>query len=68
MSLASERSNLRLRHESPRGLFAGERLEQYGAGRTCSANGCDARLSRYNPAKTCAVHRGWTATRARRHD
>lgn len=66
MSLATDRTNVKLRQESPRGLTAGERIEEFGAGRTCAATGCGARLSRYNPGSTCGVHRGWTAHRVRR--
>lgn len=40
-------------------LLGGERLEQKPAGRSCSADGCSARLSRYNPSDACGVHAGW---------
>jgi len=43
----------------------------FGDARTCAADGCTTRLSRYNPARCCAIHRGWgqqQATRtSRRH-
>jgi hypothetical protein len=29
---------------------------RYGAGRTCAAEGCDTRLSSYNPARWCWIH------------
>jgi hypothetical protein len=39
------------------------------AARTCAAEGCETRLSRYNPDSYCSVHRGWdrqVVTRRRR--
>jgi hypothetical protein len=29
---------------------------KYKAGRTCEVEGCDARLSVYNPGSVCALH------------
>lgn len=40
-------------------LEAGERLDDFGLQRRCEADDCVALLSRYNPATTCGVHRGW---------
>lgn len=40
-------------------LASGERQEQFGDARRCAAAACGAVLSRYNPATTCSVHRGW---------
>lgn len=40
-------------------LASGDRLEQFGDERRCAADECSAVLSRYNPAPTCSVHRGW---------
>lgn len=40
-------------------LSSGERLQQFGAARRCAADSCGALLSRYNPGRTCGVHRGW---------
>lgn len=48
------------------------RTKTYGAGRTCSVEGCQTRLSAYNPSSICALHSGgWRdelkrATRKRR--
>lgn len=42
-------------------LASGEPLEHFGVARLCEADGCGARLSRYNPAATCSLHRGWAA-------
>jgi hypothetical protein len=68
MTLASDRNALRLREETHRALWVGDRLEQYGANRTCAAEGCEARLSRYNPGTTCSLHRGWVSIRTRTTD
>lgn len=40
-------------------LASGEPQEEFGAARRCTADGCASLLSRYNPAATCSVHRGW---------
>lgn len=40
-------------------LRNGKPLDQFAAQRLCSAPGCMARLSRYNPNTTCAAHGGW---------
>ena len=42
-------------------LASGERLEEFGAERRCTVDSCRALLSRYNPARTCSLHRGWHA-------
>jgi hypothetical protein len=46
-------------------------VRSFGAARTCAADGCETRLSRYNPDSFCSVHRGWdrqVMTRRRRGD
>ncbi len=46
-------------------------VRSFGAARTCAADGCGTRLSRYNPDSFCSVHRGWdrqVTTRRRRDD
>jgi hypothetical protein len=46
-------------------------VRSFGAARTCAAEGCQTRLSRYNPDSFCSVHRGWdrqVITRRRRGD
>jgi hypothetical protein len=46
-------------------------VRSFGAARTCAAEGCATRLSRYNPDSYCSVHRGWdrqVVTRRRRGD
>jgi hypothetical protein len=46
-------------------------VRSFGAARTCAAEGCDTKLSRYNPDSYCSVHRGWdrqVVTRRRRGD
>jgi hypothetical protein len=46
-------------------------VRSFGAARTCAADGCETRLSRYNPDSYCSVHRGWdrqVVTRRRRAD
>jgi hypothetical protein len=32
------------------------RVQTYGAGRVCVVEGCETKLSQYNPAATCARH------------
>ncbi len=46
-------------------------VRSFGASRTCAAEGCGTKLSRYNPDVYCSVHRGWdrqVVTRRRRTD
>jgi hypothetical protein len=46
-------------------------VRSFGSARTCAADGCETRLSRYNPDSYCSVHRGWdrqVITRRRRGD
>jgi hypothetical protein len=46
-------------------------VRSFGAERTCAADDCGTRLSRYNPDSYCSVHRGWdrqVVTRRRRGD
>ena len=59
MTLASDRNVPRLRQESHRSIGGGNPVEQYGEQRHCNVEGCEARLSRYNPGATCTLHRGW---------
>jgi hypothetical protein len=46
-------------------------VRSFGSARICGADGCETRLSRYNPDSYCSVHRGWdrqVITRRRRPD
>jgi hypothetical protein len=46
-------------------------VRSFGKARTCAAEDCETRLSRYNPDCFCSVHRGWdrqVITRRRRAD
>jgi hypothetical protein len=46
-------------------------VRSFGKSRVCAAEGCETRLSRYNPDAYCSVHRGWdrqVITRRRRND
>ena len=46
-------------------------VRSFGSARTCAADGCETKLSRYNPDSYCSVHRGWdrqVITRRRRSD
>jgi hypothetical protein len=46
-------------------------VRSFGRSRVCAAEGCQTRLSRYNPDEYCSVHRGWdrqVITRKRRND
>lgn len=47
------------RRDSGRALASGAPLETFDRKRRCEADGCGARLSRYNPSATCSLHRGW---------
>jgi hypothetical protein len=53
----------RRRVERAMTLRNGKPLEQFSAQRLCSAPGCCARLSRYNPNPTCSAHGGWAESR-----
>ena len=46
-------------------LATGEPMDNFGVRRSCASDGCTALLSRYNPATTCSVHRGWRAVEHR---
>jgi len=41
-------------------------VRSFGNARTCAADGCTTRISRYNPARCCSVHRGWDSEQATR--
>jgi hypothetical protein len=46
-------------------------VRSFGQARTCAAEDCETRLSRYNPDSFCSVHRGWdrqVVSRRRRGD
>jgi hypothetical protein len=46
-------------------------VRSFGSARTCAADSCQTKLSRYNPDSFCSVHRGWdrqVVTRRRRGD
>jgi hypothetical protein len=46
-------------------------VRSFGSTRICAADGCETKLSRYNPDSYCSVHRGWdrqVITRRRRGD
>jgi hypothetical protein len=46
-------------------------VRSFGSARTCAADGCETKLSRYNPDSYCSVHRGWdrqVITRRRHSD
>ena len=60
-----------LRRNGRRAAGAEPMVRAFGEARTCAEDGCTARLSRYNPARCCAIHQGWdgqetTRTRRRR--
>jgi hypothetical protein len=42
-----------------RGPNAEPPVRSFGNARTCAADGCATRLSRYNPAPCCYLHEGW---------
>ena len=46
-------------------------VRSFGQARTCAADDCGTRLSRYNPDTFCSVRRGWdrqVITRRRKSD
>jgi hypothetical protein len=46
-------------------------VRSFGKARVCAAEGCETKLSRYNPDDYCSLHRGWdrqVITRRRRGD
>jgi hypothetical protein len=52
-----------------RAAGAGPMVRAFGETRTCAEDGCTAQLSRYNPARCCAIDQGWDrqgVTRPRR--
>lgn len=49
-----------LREPRTRKLESGTPIEQHAPDRVCAEPACAVRLSRYNPAPTCAAHAGWT--------
>jgi hypothetical protein len=58
-----------LRRNGRRAAGAEPMVRAFGETRTCAEDGCTARLSRYNPARCCAIHQGWDqqeTTRMRR--
>ena len=53
-----------------RGPNAEPPVRSFGNARACAADGCATRLSRYNPAPCCYLHKGWDLEqriRPRRH-
>ena len=58
-----------MRNGRRRAAGAGPMVRAFGDTRTCAEDGCTAQLSRYNPARRCAIHQGWdrqVVTRPRR--
>ena len=39
--------------------------KNFGNGRTCKEDGCETRLSKYNPGKYCSLHEPMTVPRTR---
>lgn len=56
---ARDRDAIQLRRASHRSLGIGKPLDHRDGQRHCSHPECEARLSRYNPSPTCALHGGW---------
>jgi len=46
----------RVRRRAP---GAAPEVRSFGTQRICAAEGCQTKLSRYNPDTYCSVHRGW---------
>jgi hypothetical protein len=61
-------TNGKVRRRAP---GADPEVRSFGTARTCAANGCRTKLSRYNPDTYCSMHRGWdrqVITRRRRNE
>jgi hypothetical protein len=59
-----------MRNGRRRAAGADPMVRAFGDTRTCAEDGCTTRLSRYNPARRCAIHHGWDqqkVTRPRQH-
>lgn len=67
MSTAAEHAQPHLRQSRHQRVVGGERIESFGAQRTCAADDCHTVLSRYNPSACCALHAGWKDNRQRSH-
>ncbi len=52
-------STPRRRTERAMMMRSGPALNQFDPDRQCAHPACQARLSRYNPNRTCAAHGGW---------
>ena len=48
-----------MRNGQRRAAGAEPMVRAFGETRTCAEDGCTAWLSRYNPARRCAIHHGW---------
>jgi hypothetical protein len=48
-----------MRNGRRRAAGAEPMVRAFGETRTCAEDGCTAWLSRYNPARRCAIHHGW---------
>jgi hypothetical protein len=65
-AIGTESDSTRTRRRAP---GADPEVRSFGTARTCAADACETRLSRYNPDSYCSVHRGWdrqVITRRRR--
>ncbi len=52
-------NSMNLRTSNLRRLRPGSVVPQQASHRICATEGCDTRLSRYNPATACSTHEGW---------
>lgn len=57
MAEPSDRPNRRRLAGGPLVGEAGPAVESYPTGRVCQEDGCDTRLSQYNPDDLCALHK-----------
>ena len=53
-------------HGRRRAVGAGPVVRAFGETRMCAEDSCTAQLSRYNPARRCAIHQGWDRQRVTR--
>jgi hypothetical protein len=58
--------NMNLRNSSLQRLRPGSAVDKHDGQRTCEAEECTTRLSRYNPDPVCSMHQGWAAQPAPR--
>ncbi len=52
-------NSMNLRTSNLQRLRPGTEVAHQATHRICATEGCETRLSRYNPATACSTHQGW---------